>query len=67
VSNREGNMAINLLALEETTKIKVMTDRVQKRKDACNSAKRVILFQRARSITKSWKETEADPNRNQVG
>lgn len=56
-------MAVNLLSVEETNKIDVLTDRVQMRKDACNRAKRVILFQRARSITKSWKETEADPNR----
>lgn len=56
-------MAINFLSIEETNKIHVLTDRVQKRKAACNSAQRVILFQRARSITRSWKETEADPNR----
>jgi hypothetical protein len=56
-------MAVNLLSVEETNKIDVLTDRVQKRKEECNRARRVILFQRACSITRSWKETEADPNR----
>lgn len=56
-------MAISTLAVEETCNVNVLTDRVKKRKEECIKAPREILFQRARSITKSWKETEAEPNR----
>jgi pyruvate formate-lyase/glycerol dehydratase family glycyl radical enzyme len=56
-------MVISAAAVKETEKVNVLTDRVKKRKDECNSAPREILFQRARSLTASWKETEADPNR----
>jgi pyruvate formate-lyase/glycerol dehydratase family glycyl radical enzyme len=52
---------------EEIYKVNVLTDRVKKRKEECNNAPREILFQRARSITNSWKETEADPNRLRWG
>jgi pyruvate formate-lyase/glycerol dehydratase family glycyl radical enzyme len=52
---------------EEIYRVNVLTDRVKKRKEECNSAPREILFQRARSITDSWKETEADPNRLRWG
>jgi pyruvate formate-lyase/glycerol dehydratase family glycyl radical enzyme len=56
-------MVISTAGIKETEKVNVLTDRVRKRKDECNSAPREILFQRARSLTASWKETEADPNR----
>ena len=48
---------------EEIGRVNVLTDRVKKRREECNRAPREILFQRAHSITDSWKETEADPNR----
>lgn len=50
-------------ALDEINKVNVLTDRVKKRKSECDNAPREILFQRARSLTDSWKKTEADPNR----
>jgi pyruvate formate-lyase/glycerol dehydratase family glycyl radical enzyme len=56
-------MAINTLAISETCKVNVLTERVKKRKSICDNAPREILFQRARSITSSWKETEGEPNR----
>ena len=48
---------------EEIDGLKIITDRVKKRKAACDNAPREILFGRARSLTAAWKETEADPNR----
>jgi len=60
-------MVISTAAVKETSKVNVLTDRVIKRKKACNDAPREILFQRARSLTASWKETEADPNRLRWG
>ncbi|HEX2965538.1 MAG TPA: pyruvate formate lyase family protein, partial [Syntrophorhabdaceae bacterium] len=57
------NMKIASTALDEINKIDVLTDRVKKRKSDCDNAPREILFQRARSLTDSWKETEAEPNR----
>jgi pyruvate formate-lyase/glycerol dehydratase family glycyl radical enzyme len=55
------------LTVQETGKVNAVTDRVKKRKEECNDAPREILFGRARSITESWKETEADPNRLRWG
>ncbi|OGO08086.1 MAG: hypothetical protein A2Y92_03175 [Chloroflexi bacterium RBG_13_57_8] len=52
---------------EELYRVNVLTDRVKKRQEECNSAPREILFGRARSITSSWKETEALPNRLRWG
>src|SRR4030042_5252662 len=60
-------MLISTAAIEETGKVNVLSDRVKKRKQECNDAPREILFQRARSLTNSWKETEADPNRLRWG
>jgi formate C-acetyltransferase len=60
-------MVISTEAAKETGKVNVLTDRVLKRKQECNDAPRKILFQRARSLTASWKETEADPNRLRWG
>ena len=56
-------MALLALAMDEVLQIDALTDRVKKRRQICNDAPREILFQRARSLTNSWKETEADPNR----
>jgi len=56
-------MVISTLAVKETGKVNVLTERVEKRKQECINAPREVLFQRARSLTNSWKETEADPNR----
>jgi pyruvate formate-lyase/glycerol dehydratase family glycyl radical enzyme len=56
-------MVISAVAAKETSKINVLTDRVLKRKQECINSPRQILFQRAKSLTASWKETEADPNR----
>jgi formate C-acetyltransferase len=56
-------MALQALAVNEVSQINGLTDRVTKRRQVCNDAPREILFQRARSLTNSWKETEADPNR----
>jgi pyruvate formate-lyase/glycerol dehydratase family glycyl radical enzyme len=60
-------MVISTEIVKETGKVNVLTERVLKRKKACNDAPRKILFQRARSLTASWKETEADPNRLRWG
>jgi pyruvate formate-lyase/glycerol dehydratase family glycyl radical enzyme len=60
-------MVISTAAVKETSKVNVLTNRVLKRKLECNDAPREILFQRARSLTASWKETEADPNRLRWG
>jgi pyruvate formate-lyase/glycerol dehydratase family glycyl radical enzyme len=60
-------MVISTEAIQETSKVNVLTERVKKRKQECNDAPRKILFQRARSLTASWKETEADPNRLRWG
>ena len=60
-------MAIDTLTVKEMQKVNVVTDRVKKRKEECNKAPRKILFGRSRSITSSWKETEADPNRLRWG
>ena len=56
-------MVISEAEVKAANKVNVLTDRVQKRKQECLSAPRVVLFQRARSLTSSWKETEAEPNR----
>jgi pyruvate formate-lyase/glycerol dehydratase family glycyl radical enzyme len=71
---RDGEevMAIEAMAIEASTsqdiqEVNVLTNRVNKRKQECNDAPREILFQRARSLTNSWKETEADPNRLRWG
>ena len=60
-------MVISTVAVKETSNVNVLTDRVKKRKQECNNTPREILFQRARSLTESWKETEADPNRLRWG
>jgi formate C-acetyltransferase len=65
--DKEEIMATNTIEIEKICKVNVVTDRVKKRKEECNKAPREILFGRARSITSSWKETEADPNRLRWG
>jgi pyruvate formate-lyase/glycerol dehydratase family glycyl radical enzyme len=54
-------------AKEEIDNVNAVTDRVKKRQTECNNSPRDILFGRARSITASWKETEAEPNRMRWG
>jgi pyruvate formate-lyase/glycerol dehydratase family glycyl radical enzyme len=60
-------MVISTTTATETGKVNVLTERVLKRKKECNDSPRKILFQRARSLTASWKETEAEPNRLRWG
>jgi trans-4-hydroxy-L-proline dehydratase len=60
-------MVISAAALEKTPLVNVVTDRVKQRKEECNKAPRKILFGRAKSITASWKETEAESNRLRWG
>ncbi len=50
-------------AVKETPKVNVLTKRVLKRKQECIDSPRQILFQRAKSLTAAWKESEAEPNR----
>ena len=54
-------MAINNLVIEETNKVNVLTDRVQKCKQRYEEASLWISSLRAHAVTESWKETEADP------
>lgn len=54
-------MSIDALAIEEINRVNVLTDRVKKRKQECEQAPLRAWGQRARSLTNSWKETEAAP------
>lgn len=47
--------------------INVLTGRMDKLRKEYYDAPRVIVCQRAKSITDSWKETEGDPNRLRWG
>ena len=60
-------MAVDTLLINEVSRVNVLTERVKRRKKECDNAPREILFQRARSLTSSFKETAAEPNRIRWG
>lgn len=60
-------MTVQKISTKRINDLNILSDRLEKLKREYYQAPRVIVCQRARSITDSWKETEADPNRIRWG
>jgi pyruvate formate-lyase/glycerol dehydratase family glycyl radical enzyme len=58
IINKTNLGKVSKSAIEEISKVNVLTDRVKKRRDEYLAAKVHVCSERSRLVTESWKETE---------